>query len=220
MTGAFRASIHEAEVMADAIGILRNSVPFPSYPADLPAFLRTMDYHEVWEYCSRQTLFNFQLQDGSLIQFTSPESFSYLAAPVSLPTYEHFLLENGFEFQEIGQDLYSEYEQFLDELWLPKHGATPLRYDYAPHQYHEGRHPASHMHFGHANEIRIDVERILRPVSFVLFVSRQCYPENWHRYLTSGRADLPHLQRCIRDNLELVEKCFRGPIDILELRLV
>jgi hypothetical protein len=58
-----------------------------------------------------------------------------------------------------------------------------IRYDYAPDDYNEGLHPASHLHIGFESEIRIGCKCIMLPQTFILKIVRQCYPNEWYALL-------------------------------------
>jgi len=109
-----------------------------------------------------------------------------------------------------------DYENYLANPDI-KENVTPLRYDYYPEHYVEGRHPASHFHFGNKNNVRVGTKKVLMPLSFVLFVIRQCYPEAWQKL--SGMSDAEILCRNVRDSLEDVDKEFWNKLDQWELIL-
>lgn len=54
-----------------------------------------------------------------------------------------------------------------------------MHYDFKASDYSEGIHPASHLHVGHNRTVRIANRKILNPVSFVMHIIRQHYPEQW-----------------------------------------
>jgi hypothetical protein len=74
--------------------------------------------------------------------------------------------------KELEPELRKDYELYLGSD-LAERSVTPLRYDYEPERYRCGVHPAAHVHFGLANEIRLCSKRIMNPVSFTLFVIRR-----------------------------------------------
>ena len=98
-----------------------------------------------------------------------------------------------------------------------KDAVTPLRYGYEPELYRENRHPASHMHFGHDSEIRVGTKKFLRPLSFFLFVIRQCYPECWSVLVQIYNADA--LCKNIREHLDDIDKDYWNPKDEWEMSL-
>lgn len=99
-----------------------------------------------------------------------------------------------------------------------KESVTPIRYDYRPQHYEEGRHPASHVHFGHMNNIRLATERVLeRPLSFFLLVIRQYYPDDWVNLLQHAEAG--NWCKNVRDDLGNVSTEYWRPLDQLEMIL-
>ena len=123
---------------------------------------------------------------------------------------------SGISYAEAGQVFIDEYEKYAMN-GTQKSIVTPTRYDYAPHQYVEGRHPASHMHFGYCSEIRVATNRILSPLSFLLFVLRQYYPEYWQRFCL--RSIPRQCANSIRANLTLVQSKFSKNNDKHEMIL-
>jgi hypothetical protein len=98
-----------------------------------------------------------------------------------------------------------------------KNVVTPIRYDYKATDYTEGLHPASHVHFGFANEIRIGTRRIMNPISFVLLLIRQRYPDHWKQVL----AVKAHQVLCsnVRDTIDEVNEAYWKELDLLEVAL-
>ena len=94
---------------------------------------------------------------------------------------------------------------------------TPLRYDYKATDYKEGIHPASHVHFGFSNDIRVGTRKVMNPVSFVLFVIRQRYPDHWVKYL--GIKSSPIICRNVRQNITDVDALYWKQNDSHELVL-
>jgi hypothetical protein len=135
-------------------------------------------------------------------------------------TYQDFLInEIGFqpeELDEIGDSLRDDYEQALHDGGF-KSAFTPLRYDYEPENYIEGRHPAAHVHFGFNNNIRVCTVKQLRPLSFCLFVLRQNYPGKWLEFLS--HADTTTLVKQVRDALDDIGPDFLQERDHWELQL-
>jgi hypothetical protein len=106
------------------------------------------------------------------------------------------------------------YDQIPPE---PKISVTPLRYDYHPDLYTQGRHPASHVHFGHGSNIRIGTDRALKPLSFSLLVLRQYYPDTWARLIRA--AETEQLCRNVRTTLDPVPGHYWGAFDKWEMLL-
>lgn len=112
--------------------------------------------------------------------------------------------------------LREDYEAAMISASL-KETVTPIRYDYAPGQYKAGRHPASHVHCGFNNEIRVCTKRIVQPFSFACFIIRQRYPDCWQNLLT--QMDCRQLSARIVDGLEAVPNDYFGEPDACEFSL-
>jgi hypothetical protein len=205
------------------LGESRNT---PKYPPDLPAAMRSRTYREGWAYLLANRHYDFLLSDLSLMLFMHEvddegvlqiAGYSHYPSPVLVNTYEEFVLDMGFTLEEAGDELRADYEQHVDAADF-RASVTPIRYDYSPRLYSCGRHPAAHFHFGKDNEIRIGTERILKPIGFVLFIVRQCYPEDWVRYLVrDGRSDF--VRKHMRGGLDWVQPEYMRGHDLLELIL-
>jgi hypothetical protein len=109
-----------------------------------------------------------------------------------------------------------EYEVYLSTCTL-KEAVAPIRYDFSPDDYTEGIHPASHIHFGHANNIRVGTKKVLKPVSFCLFILRQSYPNKWIELL--GITEAEHWSKSVRIELDEVEAKFWNKFDEWEMIL-
>ena len=189
----------------------------PDYSQVNVSAIRKMTYLEQWRFYIQNNIFDFQLSDESIIQFRVSRdskagfySLCYYECPYRAISYAEFLRRRGFIFSEVGESLLVEYD--LASMSNPlKESVTPSRYDYAPDQYKEGSHPASHIHLGHLSEVRLGTRRILKPLSFFCFVLRQYYPAHWRKLL---RVPLPGLcAKHIRAELEEVPKKFLNKLD-------
>ena len=176
----------------------------------------------MWEDCFKNQFFNFQLTDNSLIQFhlisvrPLSVSYSYLECPFDSLTYRDYLLQAGFDLEEVGESFRSDYEQYLTACGL-KETVTPIRYDFEPAAYSEGLHPASHVHFGHINDIRVGTQRILKPISFILFILRQIYPRTWEQFHRLPDAD--QIAKHVRNSLSHIDAQLYNKLDTREMML-
>ena len=220
--GAFRAKVNTAwSIIKTAdLDFLRNWNPV--YPEDLLHRLRRIeDYEEEWRKCCEEQYFDFQLTDYSLIQLhlrgLDPLwlNYRYYPTPRSACTYPEWLQELGFDLSTAREYFREEYSQYV--LDSDYRHATPVRYDYDERMYKPGVHPVSHIHFGYESRVRVATEKILNPVSFVLFIIRQFYPQFW--------ADIVKLEESetwcsqIREKLADIPDEFWGDPDEKEHRL-
>ena len=221
--GLFAAQLNEAWNVLGMLGLDADRVWHPTYPAHLAAHFRSLSYLQVWRTCYAEQYYDFLLADNSVIQLRATSfqplrvSYAYYECPFDAPSYADFVeSEVSVSAFEAGDEFREEYENFLLAC-PPKAAITPIRYDYDPDRYTEGIHPASHFHLGHANSVRIATHRILRPLSFLLFVLRQRYPIHWPNLLAQREA--PVWCRNIRDALDSVEDAYIHPNDMFEMIL-
>jgi hypothetical protein len=231
--GRFEAQLAIVGNLLKKLGRLEDRVPVPNKTLGAAHF-KGLSYRQVYEECVREYAYDFRLTDQSLLLFVKGGqnihdgslSYCYYECPVPAMSYREFvameaeLPKSGEEFeQELelwGDELRPDYEQYLTSLEA-KRIVTPIRYDYKASDYREGVHPASHVHFGFANEIRVATHRVMNPVSFALLVIRQCYPKTWEALL-AVRAG-PILCRNVRDKIEAVDAAYFKGRDSLELAL-
>jgi hypothetical protein len=221
----FRQQVHRAWKALEEVGV-GESQNTPRYPDSLPSEMRSKTYREGWNWLRRNLHFDIQLSDASLILFKHRveedgevlSGYSHYPPPTNVPSYDEFLTTiMDTNFESAGDSLRQEYEQHVNEA-DNRQAVTPIRYDYSPKLYTCGRHPASHFHIGISNEIRIGTERILGPIGFALFILRQCYPEQWLKYISrQGRAQFA--TKHMRDDLEAVAAKYRQEHDLSELVL-
>ncbi|MDR2297829.1 MAG: DUF2290 domain-containing protein [Comamonas sp.] len=182
--------------------------------------LRELSYIEQWEKSIAEKLFNVRLADHSLVVFQESDSscsYSYLHSPINVPTFEKFLLAKDLENSARNRD------EFRDDFELAiisadrKENITPIRYDYDPQGYNKGSHPIGHIHIGLDNQVRIGFNRKMNKVSFLLFLIRQMYPENWRLLIEHREAD--NLNKYLRSECTSIDKDFWSELDSLEHHL-
>jgi hypothetical protein len=192
------------------------------------AFFRGKSYREVYSNCISEFVYDFRLADQSLLLFEKGGSnehegtlsYTFYECPVEVMPYGDFVAgqldidATNEDFTSIlaewGDDLRIDYDRYVNSS-DSKALVTPMRYDYVAAHYKCRIHPASHMHFGFLNQIRIGTRRIMNPISFALFVIRQRYPANWVRLLATrwGKTWC----RNIREHLALVHANYWSPED-------
>lgn len=196
----------------------------PVYSRLAVSAFRGLTYLETWRECFREQFYNFQLYDNALLQFRV-ESFRppqinyvYYECPYQCIPYGDFVRQYwDLEPHDVGDELMTDYETYLATCNV-KETVTPIRYDYKPAHYVQGRHPASHVHFGHTNNVRVGTKKMLvRPLTFFLFVIRQCYPDSWIMLLEESGA--PSWCRNVRESLPDVDAQYWGPLDEYEIVL-
>ncbi len=187
--GLFSAHINHIERILKSLDLFKERNKKPSYSSYGASSFRNRRYVDIWEFCYEKQIYDFLLQDDSLLQFRANSfrpsldvNYVYYECPyIPKESFEKFFEQAKIER---GEDL-DKYELLVEEYELrpleKRETVTPLRYDYSPELYSRGRHPASHIHFGYENNIRVGTRKILRPLSFTLFIIRQCYPDQWDK---------------------------------------
>jgi hypothetical protein len=99
-------------------------------------------------------------------------------------------------FSEAGTLGVVEIEEFLHRVAELRRSQHPplTRYENAPDEYVELRHPCSHFHFGHHDDNRWSLQRALSPFAFSLLIFKHYYSSAWHAaspLRVFGRDDLP-----------------------------
>lgn len=208
--GGFRTQVSEVEKILGTLGLYGDRCHWPAYDQYGASSFRGKNHLEIWRFCFGNQLYDFKLSDDSLIQFRvnnfEPFEASYLY--LECPFDEFISFDDFIKLQEAPEEekdliaLQQEHDYYMGSLEI-KDAVTPIRYDYNPTLYKAGRHPASHIHFGYSNEIRLGAKKILRPLSFLFFVIRQCYPDIWAQFTQNDRAE--HLCRNIREHLDDID---------------
>lgn len=203
--GEFKSQVNAVGQIFHSVSISDSIGNTPRYPQGLASACRNKSYLEVWEYLYGNHLYDYLLYDFSFVQFRPgddfPNSFSYAyyECPYDAQTYDEFVLDNVDGIDESRSALWEEYELYL-ATQPPRNAVTPIRYDYSPKLYAEGIHPASHVHFGFNNTIRVGTKKVMKPISFALFILRHVYPALWIKLLKN--ASSVNWCRNVRDSLD------------------
>lgn len=221
--GLFSTQLNETEDLLRRLGLLSRRIEYPRYSECTSATFRHLNYLKTWELCFEKEYYDLRLTDDALIQFRyeTPNSFSYayLESPYiqQLLTFDEFFEQTLNEVESRDQYLILEDYDIYQANLRTKEIATPIRYDFSPNDYTSGCHPASHFHFGFGNQSRVGTRRILKPLSFALFVLRQFYPEYWRRLLDEPQIEI--LCRNVNANLGEIPTIYWGLRDTLEMTL-
>lgn len=140
-------------------------------------------YEELYLCGLRRGQYNFILNDYSYFQFGIEQDdhvrFAYYPNPFygATPTAVSELVE----LRQYVTEGVLEYEEYLHKMSELRQGQHPplIRYENAPNQYLELRHPCSHLHLGHHSDNRWPVQRLLTPVAFALLIFKGFYPRAW-----------------------------------------
>lgn len=231
--GQFRAQLERIEQLLTKLALLADRQHSPNRSLGAAHF-RGKPYREVYEISIRELAYDFRLTDQGLLLFTKAGkdiktgtlSFSFYESPVAVMSYQEFVaLQVGIipsdpnynkSIEEWADEFMSDYQGYVVSSDL-KSLVTPLRYDYKAEDYRPGAHPASHLHFGFANNVRVATRRILNPIAFTLFILRQCYPDAWQRLLSWDESET--VTRNVREFLNDVDALYWQSRDEQELFL-
>ncbi|MFH0070713.1 DUF2290 domain-containing protein [Peribacillus sp. NPDC056705] len=146
------------------------------------------DYRKIYRIARDNLDYNLLLpEDGSFFQFgyeldeserINDIRYAFYEAPSNQISYEEYLHDLDLDINECGTMFFEEYSQFVTETEL-KNNVTSIRYDFSIEQRKELIHPASHIHVGQQNEIRIPLSFIMTPKHFVAFIVRHIFWNKW-----------------------------------------
>jgi hypothetical protein len=167
--------------------------------------LRQLDYFDQWKKITNNNLSHIQLADLSFFTFSiinNKPSYGYYPCPLEIGSFKDFLISNELEAtkKNLTENI-EKYDLAIETASLRTH-VTPIRYDFDSKSYIAGLHPVAHLHIGFDNEIRIATRREFTPVTFILFIIRQIYPENWSELLR--HAGEMKIENNIRSDLALL----------------
>lgn len=211
MKGKFATQLNTLEGYLSNLHLLkqRNLYQGPEFQM---SSIRDLSYDEVWMAHFKKNWYHFLLEDNSLLFFKTeqPESFSYLGCPYVCFSYREFVAENGLDYTEIRDSLSEDYENYLMQSEL-KQFPDYFRYDFDPGSYRPGLHPASHIHCGLTESVRIGILYEMDIMAFVGFILRQIYPGVWQTVL-KNKGDYPELFG-FKQGLTLINKQFYATND-------
>ena len=220
-TGAFETQINECG------RILRLAKLFSyrmrgHYPSGLGKTLRALPYAQQWDKCRKEGWYDFRMTDHSLLQMhplsdeAGKATYGLYECPYAVVGYDEWLRHDGLDPKSEGDLWREEYDAYVVTCACKEY-VTPVRYDYSELQYTPGRHPVSHLHFGFANEIRVSADKVWKPVTFVLFVIRQYYPDRWT--LLCQKQKETNIFKNVRASLHKTAVRFRNALDEREVIL-
>lgn len=191
----YRSSFDRTKSLLRRMGLSKIELDFHRrFTAEFFDIHNSIDYVTTYEKAIQEYYYDILLFDESILQYSYDQDahnnpvirYAYYEFPFALPSYDQYLIENGFSYDEAGELFRKEYEQEFSESILKEY-LVPIRYDYSEDQYTCGVHPASHLHIGYLNSIRIPISMILTPYMFTFFILKQCYYKEWERCITEPR---------------------------------
>jgi len=162
------------------------------------------DYKKIYDIALKKGDYDILLIDTSFFQFSYEKDrdnkineirYAYYNMPYDVDDYYIFLKKQGFDYEEVGDEFLDIYEQYIVEAQLKKQ-VTPIRYDYDTTICTRTVHASSHLHIGHNNDIRIPCDKVLSPQTFVSFVIRHVYFENFKSKIEDENFKKLYLNKC------------------------
>lgn len=126
-------------------------------------------YDEMYELCATQRIYAIMLVDGGLLQIR------YLCDRQRILEHRLAFLpcRDSYRYDD-WQEEYNQSQLYLDII-SSKVSVVPLRMDFDPSSYIEGRHPQSHVHLGFHKDCRIPVNKPVDPSVFCSFIIQHFY---------------------------------------------
>ncbi len=138
------------------------------------------DYVQKYSIALKNSDYDIILEDNSFFQFTTMQPtdihYSFFHKIERILSYEEF--EERYLTEENIDSIAQEYEMYISTDKNPTY-FCPIRYDVAEREYKEGMHAYAHLHIGAETQIRIPMDKVIKPLEFVDFVVKHTYKEKW-----------------------------------------
>jgi len=197
----FKISIKEVEKLLKRLELLRmkgiKSLNDDGVSYAFKNASQGSNYFNVFNIGLENYDYDFLLFDQSFFQFefnyindgTYEIRYAFFQNPFEYKTYKEFIQDIIFDddeknIDEVGELFIEEYNQFLSEQEINSNYTT-IRYDSDFFNYKPLVHSVSHIHIGHANNIRIPINKIISPLMFTLFVVKHVFYYQWKEMVTN-----------------------------------
>ena len=225
--GQYATCLDEVWRILKEVNLERSRNSYPQHPEHPRSNFKGASYLRIYQVCVENGYYHFQLINNSLLEFRIDSfqplvaSYIFYECPYQIVPFDEFLTRIIFDPSDL-EDLGVLYEMYEEEYLSTisrdlKKIVCPIRYDYNESFYTPGVHPVSHMHIGINNDIRISLRRVMTPITFTLFIIRQCFPDKWK--LIHNSQQIEGWCRHVRENLEAVNEDYWHPQDERELYL-
>ncbi len=194
--GKFKNSLNNSANLLKKNGLLRWH-----YRRNKPLLkIRNENIIDIYKLAISNFDYDILLYDESILQFEFTKfegdinlRYVYCQFPYDFPTYKTYLKDIGHDYDEVRDEFREDYEQEVNEAELKKI-CIYIRYDYNPLSYKPIVHAASHLHFGNNNTIRIPISRIISPCSFMLFILKYAYYDQWSSLMRNSNFNSEFLR--------------------------
>lgn len=208
---AFRINVDECGKYLKQLGLLKRenfinskNVSESKYSTEFIQESRNGSYENMYSCAMENDDYDFLLMDGSFFQFSicinaNEESVRMAFYPsVCKLEYSQFLIEQlNVKEEDVGAEYLELYEQFIIEQ--RPNQVTPIRYDYNTHLYKEIIHSSAHLHIGYEENIRIPINKKIRPTLFVKFIVEYYYFDLWRNKIKNMDIDIFYEKKDFED---------------------
>jgi len=211
--GAFNTSLKEAQIFLSNVNLFKSLgikvINKDDVSQEFKSASQKNDYFKLYKCALANFDYDILLSDDSIFQFSYKVNrghlpfirYAFFQNPQEYKSYEEYL-ENLRELgiveeetnEEIGNSFENDYQQFLTEQNVNT-SSTSIRYDLDYSNYQPLVHSVSHLHIGHANNIRIPCDKILTPLKFTVFVLKHVYYYQWKDLVETGNV---YLSECLK----------------------
>jgi len=196
-TGQYLAQVNAVKKVLQTADLYRDQNQYSNYSNFKLSEFKSMKFIEAYKNSLNERFYDYELNDNSLLQYISHSNSNYTFCYISSPFSEETELNNRFTGP------YPLKENFLI-----------IRYDYQPSDYKKFCHPCAHFHFSTGNHIRLGIKKILNPISFIFFILRQCYPDEWLYYIKGNNDE--KIYKNIRNGLDdIPDKIFNDEKELV-----
>lgn len=149
-------------------------------------------YDEIYMKCLEKSFFNISLNDFSFFQFGwSSENevrYAYYPNPFLAAEDRYAQMRSYREMVQADMMPYEDYLSLLRGKESPELRVPLIRYENSPEQRKGLSHPCSHLHIGHHGDNRWPLSRILTPLAFTMWVTKQYHGERWRSLADESHA--------------------------------
>ncbi|HDS1631706.1 TPA: DUF2290 domain-containing protein [Stenotrophomonas maltophilia] len=168
----------------------RNGLTLIGRPQSSPLALRDVSYEDVYADLIVNESYDVKMIDGGLLIFQYKFGADSVLLRHRLAYFPNPVLPSIDEAPALYED-----DEIYGDIIARRLVRFPIRFDYAPGDYVDGLHPASHLTLGQYEGCRIPVTGPIGPSAFVGFIVRNFYSRAYLRHKNRFDKTPPMLQR-------------------------